>query len=340
MKRRTIAILIGVAALCVLTVIAFRYFGRTETAPAELAQTPAATSSPGMTPAPGGTPTSPPAASSGSTLPDVTAQKKVDDLYSTPVRFYGKVIDEKGDPIPDAHVKIMVADAQWSPGKRFDLVSGPNGLFELTDTNGAAAAVEVGKEGYASTEKSRGMFRLGELRTADDPKIPTPDQPAIFVLQSVSKIEPLVEVRTFIHVPRNGQAVEIDLSTGKAVPAGQGNFRVEAWTHDQNKDAQGRYDWRCKISIPGGGLIERQDSSVFEAPAEGYQSSDEISMPKTAAEWKPRVRRQYFLKLADDRYARMQFEMIAEGDNFFSIKSYVNPTPAARNLASGAANGN
>lgn len=339
MKRRANPIIIGIATLAVLALVAFWFFQRKESKPVRSVQAP----TPIPAPTAAATPIQPISTQPRialTNLPDTEAQKTVEELYSTPVLFYGKVVDEGGKPIAGAHAKLMVDNVQWSSGKRFDRVTDAAGLFDLTDTQGAAVAVDVDKEGYASTEKSRGMFRLGKLRTNDDPKPPAPNEPAIFVLQSLGKVEPLVRVGTFVKVARNGQPTELDLSTGKSVAIGQGNFRVEAWTNDQTKDERGHYDWRCKISIPNGGLIERKDLSVFEAPAEGYKASDEINMPKDATPWQSRVRRQYFLKLANGRYARVQFEMVAQGDNFFSIKSYLNPNAASRNLATSSTTGN
>ncbi len=270
---------------------------------------------------------------------NVEVQKKVDELYRTPIQFYGKVVDDAGKSIEGAHVKIMVADVPFSAGKRFDLTTDAMGLFSLSDVHGASVAVNVSKNGYASLDKSRGLFQVEELRSANDPKMPAAGRPAIFVLQSMGKVEPLVKISTFIPVPRTGQPVEINLSDGKVAVAGQGSFRVQTWTNDQSQNAQGRYSWRCKVSVPGGGLIER-NSAVFEAPAEGYRDTDEINVPETAERWSSQAQRQYFVKLGNGQYARVQFEMTAQGDHFFSIKSYLNPTTGARNLGSNSSEGN
>ncbi len=154
---------------------------------------------------------------------------------------------------------------------------------------------------------------------------------AIFVLRAKGEAEPLVKVESFIKVPRNGTPVEVSLGTGQSVPAGKGDFRVEAWTQDQGKDARGRYDWRCRVTAPGGGLMERNGAYAFEAPVEGYKPSDVIEMPKTAERWNPQVTRQYFAKLANNTFARVEFEMVAGGDHFFRITSFVNPS-GSRNL--------
>jgi hypothetical protein len=104
------------------------------------------------------------------------------------------------------------------------------------------------------------------------------------------------------------------------------------WTKEEAKNAQGRYEWKCRISVPGGGLIERKEQFDFEAPMEGYRAADEIVMPQAMEGWQKQARRDYFLKLVDNRYARISFTMRAGGDHFFTINSYLNPTPGSRNL--------
>ena len=59
------------------------------------------------------------------------------------------------------------------------------------------------------------------------------------------------------------------------------------WTADQAKDAKQHYEWRCRISVPKGGLVERKDQFDFEAPVDGYKPSDEIVMLQAAEKWQP-----------------------------------------------------
>lgn len=340
-KHRHIIILVGITAICFLVVMVLRPINKPKAAqklyPTPSPATISAPTKVAATPTPAAT-TSASIVSAPSQLPGVEAQKKMDELYKTAIRFYGRVVDEVGKPIEGANVKIMVADVPFSAGKRFNLTTDAAGLFSLTNAQGASLAVNVSKEGYASLDKSRGLFQVGELQSADDPKMPTAESPAIFVLQSMGKVEPLIKISTFIPVPRNGQPVEINLSDGRVAVTGQGNLRVEAWTNDQAQNAQGRYNWRCKVSVPGGGLVERK-STVFEAPEAGYRDADEIDMPETAERWSSQAQRQYFVKLGTGQYARVQFEMTAQGDHFFSIKSYLNPTAGARNLGSNSSKG-
>lgn len=260
------------------------------------------------------------------------AEASLLELFMTPIELYGKVVDEKGNPVAGATAKMSVADQPITDGAKYTKNTDGNGLFSLTGLHGGAVSVNVTKKGYYSTAQSRGMIRFGKFRSNSDPQIPTAGSPTVFVLRKMGETVPLVKIENFVKVPRNGTPTEIRLETGRPAARGQGDLKVEAWTNDQTKDAQGHYDWKCRISVPGGGLIERKDKFAFEAPSDGYQPFDEIVMPQTAERWNPQASRQYFVKLSDNYYARIEFEMVAGGDHFFSITSYLNPTAGSRNL--------
>ena len=105
-----------------------------------------------------------------------------------------------------------------------------------------------------------------------------------------------------------------------------GDIQVQAWTNDQAipSNSNQPYDWRCTITVPGGGIQPRTDSEDFTAPDNGYQPSNEIDMPASSQQWSPRASQSYFLQLGNGEYARIDFTMAAGGDHFFSITSYLN----------------
>lgn len=148
----------------------------------------------------------------------------------------------------------------------------------------------------------------------------------------MGKADPLIVRDDHTRIPHDGTPVEINLANGRVVSAGNGDLRVEAWTDDENWNEKRRYNWRCRITVPGGGLLERKDPFDFEAPADGYKENDEIVMDGDAERWQPRKARDYFAKLSDGRYARFNFTMIAGGDHFFRLESFLNPAPDSRNL--------
>jgi hypothetical protein len=85
--------------------------------------------------------------------------------------------------------------------------------------------------------------------------------------------------------------------------------------------------------LNGGGLQPiRGGEFDFIAPEDGYQPSDEIDMSASDPNWRGAVTRQYFLKLSNGTYARINFVVVVDNNPGFSITSYLNPQPGHRNL--------
>jgi hypothetical protein len=291
----------------------------------------------GAMPSPGGTfsPAPGPTAAAKVAAPNVRRAASVGKILSvlaTPISFYGRVVDQNGEAVPGAAINYSALDKFDAPGSQYKGVSDNQGNFTISGIGGAVLNVGVRKTGYYMIDgKSAASFAYGVGPDPTRRQPPSKEEPAIFILQKMGVTEPLIAIssRTFL-ISRDGRPVAVDLRTGKT--SFQGDLRVEAWTDDQNQDDRRHYDWRCRVSVPNGGLAERRDQFAFEAPSDGYKPWDEIEVSKNADRWQSQAKRDYFLKLPDGCYARVQFRMIAGGDHFFRLESYLNPKVGSRNL--------
>lgn len=281
-----------------------------------------------------GTTSLPPESPESRTQLDAAPGKAFLEVFTTPISFYGQVVDEAGEAVPGASIKLMVADKPWGKSSVYEQLSDDQGRFSLTGARGAGVAIDISKQGYYSTAKSKGRFVYGGVRSRDDPVNPTAQSPAIFVLRKMGETEPLLAVDRDVMIPKNGQPVEISLRTGRAVGAGRGDIVVECWTNnaglDPNKNEP--YDWRMRLSAPGGGLVERIGEFAFTAPDSGYQPAVEVNMSKSAEKWKSATQGEYFIKTREGTFARLNFTMTTGGGHFVTIKSYLNPKAGSRNL--------
>jgi hypothetical protein len=122
------------------------------------------------------------------------------------------------------------------------------------------------------------------------------------------------------------------LQTGRISP--QGQVMVQAKANEPDPAFRRTiYTWTGRISVPGGGLVERDGQFDFMAPEEGYREADELGMDSKAERWTSQVEKEYFLRLADGRYARIHIVLSAGGNHFFNLAFHLNPTPGHRNLA-------
>jgi hypothetical protein len=247
--------------------------------------------------------------------------------WLTPIDFYGKVVDEGTNPVPDAEANLVWTDLSVKGNSEWKTKSDRNGRFALRRARGKNLIVRVSKEGYYAYEPSGLAFDYaGDAQNfvADKSK------PVMFRLRKKGEAEPVAYCKKSFLIKKNGEPVELSLIVGKRVTAGQGDVRVECWT-EKPKDTW-KYNWRCRIAVANGGLQQYTNEFPFLAPVDGYTPTDEIKMPVSLGEaWSPSAKRNYFLRLANGSYARMTFAMIAGGDHFFEIESILNPS-GSRNL--------
>jgi hypothetical protein len=254
--------------------------------------------------------------------------------YAAPISFYGKVIDESGEPIEGAFVKLIAADSPVANGTEYERLSDNHGLFSITGARGAGIVVYISKSGYHSTKQSQGRYVYGGVRSNADPENPTNNTPALFVLKKKGEVASLVKLKTgSVMLSRNGNTTRLSLrrERAKLLPdAPEGDIQIELWS--DYTEGMREYNWRCRIVVPGGGLIERGDAYAFEAPATGYKPVFEFDMSTSADRWRPHLEKAFFLRLADGVFARVSLNIITGDNHFIVIESYLNPESKNRNL--------
>jgi len=261
------------------------------------------------------------------------AAKIVTGVFNAPISFFGRVEDQNGVPVSEARVEFGAVDKFWAPGSNYQTASDANGLFSITGIKGAGLTVGVSKEGYDGIKGlSYQSFGYGMPPDSTRKAPPHKDAPAVFVLRKKANTEPIFSIHRDVPVPKDGTPVEVSLRTGKAVSQGKGDIMIECWTFDSNKDAQGRYEWRFRLSVPGGGLVARTEPQLsFEAPESGYVPAVEVNMSSASIRWQRDSDDQYWLKLRNGTFARMRCRITTGGDHFASITAYLNPS-GSRNL--------
>jgi hypothetical protein len=260
---------------------------------------------------------------------DKQSISKIITVFSAPISFWGKVIDQNKQPVEGANIHYEAIDHYFGQSTAYQGSSDHDGLFSINGIGGAGLYVRVSKDGYYQLgEKSMRGFHTG----SND--MPSRDNPVIFELRKRGETEQIIMIQKIVKIPRNGTPTSMSLTTGQTFNVQQGDIQVQAWTNDASVPVNsGRhYDWRCKITVSGGGLQSRIGQFDFEAPTDGYQPSNEIDMPANADQWRQQVQKSYFVQLGNGDFARIDFQMIAGGDHFFTITSYLNPTPGHRNL--------
>ncbi len=248
--------------------------------------------------------------------------------WQTPINFYGKVVDEGGNPIVGAKVTFDWVEIPSEDGNRAtNTESDGKGLFSLTGQRGPDLGIEVSKDGYYPRKDGA---RYGPIGNPDF----TPDSrtPVVFTIKKKGNpAKSLVSTKENYRIPSDGTPVSVNLANGEKTTGLKGNLVVQCWTNNQGKRTGDKYDWRCKLSVPGGGIVEMNDEFPFLAPDSGYKPTLEINMPADSTNWNSQADIKFYYRLLDGRYGRIKFSMIAGGQHFCTIDSVLNPS-GSRNL--------
>lgn len=260
-----------------------------------------------------------------------------------PINFYGKVIDQHGEPIPDVKVTLGLRTfKEPAPGVMGDAdvslirTTNAEGLFEITDTKGSVLEMRsLEKPGYEASIKSiYGRAYRYWAHPSEGPYRPNADAPEIFRMWKQQGAETLVRKGISTQLHYDGTPTAIDLLTGRA--ASPGDIRVMLVRNPrQITYGQRNYEWTLTVESVDGGLLESKEEQMFLAPEDGYQSKMVIHMPADADEWTDVKSFNLYVKLRGGKqYGRAELKALVGAPREttpFYVTSFVNPT-GSRNL--------
>ena len=75
--------------------------------------------------------------------PRIRAALIVHGVFSAPIEFYGRVMDQHREPVADAEVEFGAANHFMEPSTKYSARSDSNGYFSITGIQGAALNVSI-----------------------------------------------------------------------------------------------------------------------------------------------------------------------------------------------------
>ena len=265
------------------------------------------------------------------TTPDTNAyQQKMLSMWQSPIDFYGRVMDENGNPVEGADIVFSWSElpAYEGSGNSFATKSDAKGLFSLTGKRGPNLIVRAGMDGYYTSRNDQTGFSYA---LGDESFRPDSLNPVVFHLkkkrQGVNLITSENGIRTDVAVrtPKNDIAVWVDLLEKKLSPTGHLEISQikPPWRDATN--------WSFRLNIPEGGFVENQDEFQFEAPKSNYLPSVEYSFSKGDTNWTTQATKQFYIVFGQPRkYGWLRIESNLAQETVF-LTYAINPT-GGRNL--------
>lgn len=256
----------------------------------------------------------------------------------TPITFFGKVVDQHGNPVAGANVRGNAEMVKRWMGQEWDThftTTDDNGRFRFSGLHGQSLVVSPAKDGYEY--RSNNAVYEYAMVAEKDLYHPDPNAPVVFKMWKQQGAEPLISGKKFFGIKADGTPFTIDLAKGTKREGKwpDGDLVVNVVQPARINDEQ-PFDWSFSIEAIDGGVIEARDTQYLnEAPAVGYESQIAHEVKAGEREWSEETHKTFYVKSRNgNQFARVISEIRAnyQGAAVFSIRYLVNPKRGSRNL--------
>lgn len=238
--------------------------------------------------------------------------RKYMESQNVPVEFYGKVVDQDGNPLSDVNIQVQVRHwvviapvAFGAEGRSVPIkgVSDASGQFELQGATGDGFDIEsIQKHGYEAEPGKRTYGATGGSL----------ENPVIFKMWSTNIHEKLIGGGKSFDIVPDGRPYFINLTDDTISESGEGDLKV--WIQYTNQPVRGQlYDWSAEIDVINGGLLEEPlGSAMYEAPTDGYVPAFQLKGQIKGGQRGDIGERQFYLQLKNGQeYGQMSIGLYA-----------------------------
>lgn len=258
---------------------------------------------------------------------DEEIAKALSNFNNESIVFYGRVVDQSGNPIAGALVSglVEVNDGVRRGVDKATAVSDGNGFFTINGYKGKALNIEVGKTNYLMTAANT-RYLYSALWPAPERHHPDTNNPVVIKMWKRQGSEALFKIDQHYKFKYTDSSVYIDLLSAKIVTNG-GHLKVDLKRSEGVVSLQTKKDWGVVVEALEGGLI-RTDPLVarktYAAPDAGYAQADSVIISTNLPSfWTSAVQRSYFLKLHNEKiYGKVDISLAINRspDDFVSMR--------------------
>jgi len=240
---------------------------------------------------------------------------QVEDPHVTgnvPITFYGKVVDQHDQPVPDVTVRLEIRVGYFtsptSGKERWDtvrLTSDKSGVFVLTNVNGGFIQFNsIEKNGYKLSPKQVKANFLYYPQVFH----PEPANPVVFKMWKKAGEEQLVGSAWHGKVACDGTTNHFDLHNGHS--SAEGVLEIICTRTPLNFEMTSRqpFDYKLIIAISGGSIQPTEDEFTYLAPESGYLSSVTIDRKPGDPKWGGGLMQEFYVKTDKGEYGRLSVE--------------------------------
>ena len=255
------------------------------------------------------------------------------------VKFYGKVVDQKNQPIAGAEVSAYskqyvesIKEQVAAGGGKIDTIhvqvfTDSKGLFSIMGYRARALQFEsIVKHGY-SAPPNLPEFTYSPLYP--NTHISKKSFPVVFKIREKLNPEPLIHTKSQKRLVIDGRSYAFNLKTGELTEnKDEENFKIKVRADYDAVEGPMYYPWGVEISVPEGGIILSQDPQSYLAPKTGYEPKLSWAFQAKETNWNDRLKKAFYIKSKDGEfYAYVRLNLITFHTNnaTLQMKVFLNP---------------
>ncbi len=234
-------------------------------------------------------------------------------LNDQEIKFYGKVIDQNGQPLAFADVlgSIIIKNGATQGVKKIQTTTDAQGRFQFLNESGRDLAIVVKKNGYVVSTTNT-VFIFSHIWPVDQRHTPDSKNPVVFKMWKLQGAEQLVKIDQNYRLAPSETKVFLDVLTGNHTQGG-GDMKISVQRPSGIVSERNPQDWSLTIEAVDGGLIETSIAEIrttFAAPDDSYVSSHHVAMVFNERTWAGSVQRNYFFKSRNGQvYSKLSFSL-------------------------------
>ena len=257
------------------------------------------------------------------------------------VEFFGKVVDQDGQPIEGA--TIMATSRQYVESlkeqvahgggkvdtKKIELKTDADGLFKVSGYRARNLRFEsVEKTGYTSSSKLPGGFTFSPSYSTQHQ--PDAAEPVIFPMWKQGTTEPIVKKHWQKRVVPDGRIYSFDLRNNRVIEGEEaGDLRIRVTADYNSTTGTTNYPWTIEIEAPGGGIVATDDPYPYRAPESGYESRFSWNSTNPTGKWTRDLTRTIYIKGRGGEFyasAKLSVKVFHTNSASITMDTLVNPS--------------
>jgi len=274
---------------------------------------------------------------------DIEQAKKIRNVLLSANRefsFFGRLIDQDGNPISGANVKLMMLKSTGMPFPPLNMrrsvemeTTNVSGDFSLKNEQALDITIQsIEKEGYEFGQV-RQDFPLH--RKEDREQVGQEKNPVEFHGWKVKELATaLIHGNGLFGFDLDGRTDTVDLVSKKHFKGRKtGDVIVSCVRPQKRLSAATQFDWFITLEGSGGGIIESSGELMYEAPLDGYKQKLVVGFKADDPMFAQSEKGSFYIKSRGGTYGRVEMDFIPKYNDLCAIKMkwWINPN-GSRNL--------